>query len=377
MAWPNSADYNDAIQNPGQCFADADLIRCVTRRSKLGLPSPSSGNFAAVYELRCPKSRRSWGVKCFTREVDGLRQRYLAISAAVRASGLPAFTEFEFVEKGIMVRGGWYPILKMAWVEGRAFDAFVAQSLDSPATLAALADDWAKFSSRLSLSGIAHGDLQHGNVLLVQNWVKSTLAFRLVDYDGMHVPGLPGGPSESGHPNYQHPERLRKGTHNRNIDRFSQLVIYTALQSLRRGGRALWDRYDNGENLLFCRRDFEEPHTSRLFRELWQAGGAERGLVGRLVLACIERVEDVPSLATLLANAALPTLTSDQEKRVVEVLHGRIPPTPTANRLVEWWKTGYSQYFAMAELSPSPERPCTPPVVKWWKDAQRVNPSSR
>lgn len=375
MAWPNAADYNDAIQNPDLCFADADLIQCVPRRSKLGLPSPSSGNFAAVYELRCPKSRRSWGVKCFTREVDGLRQRYLAISAAVRASGLPVFTEFEFVEKGIRVRGGWYPILKMAWVEGRAFDACVTQSLDSPATLAAMADDWAEFSSKLSLSGIAHGDLQHGNVLLIQNWVKPSLAFRLVDYDGMHVPGLPGGSSESGHPNYQHPERLRKGTHNKNIDRFSQLVIYTALQSLRRGGRALWDRYDNGENLLFCRRDFEEPHSSKLFRELWRAGGAERGLVGRLVLACVERVEDVPSLATLLANEALPTLTSDEEKRVVEVLHREISPTPTAIPLVEWWKTGSEEFFAMGRPSPPPGRLKTPPIVKWWENAQGVDSS--
>ena len=369
MSWPTSADYNDAVQHPDRCFADADLIRCVPRKGRLGLPSPSSGNFAAVYELRCPTSRRAWGVKCFTRDVDGLKERYRAISAALRASPLPVFAEFEYVERGMKVRGEWYPILKMAWVEGVPLDAFVAQSLESPATLAALADVWAKFSARLSASGVAHGDLQHGNVLLVQNWVTSKFALRLVDYDGMHVPGLTGGASESGHPNYQHPERLRSGTHNRDVDRFSQLVVYVALQSLRRGGRALWDRYENGENLLFTRRDFEEPHASKLFAELWRANGPERGLVGRLVLACVGRVEDAPPLGPLLANGPLPTLASDEERRVVEALSRRVTPPPRP--VVEWWKTGSERFFARAEAGPPPVRPSTPPppVVKWWKNA--------
>ncbi|QLQ08322.1 MAG: hypothetical protein HZY76_21580 [Anaerolineae bacterium] len=52
----------------------------------------------------------------------------------------------------------------------------------------------------LQTHGIAHGDLQHGNVLVAAD------ELRLIDYDGMYVPPLSGREShEIGHRNYQHP----------------------------------------------------------------------------------------------------------------------------------------------------------------------------
>jgi hypothetical protein len=71
---------------------------------------------------------------------------------------------------------------------------------------------------------MAHADLQHGNVLLVPT--GNALALRLIDYDGMYVPALAGQRSgELGHPAYQHPQRLREGTYNAEVDRFSHLAI--------------------------------------------------------------------------------------------------------------------------------------------------------
>ena len=48
----------------------------------------------------------------------------------------------------------------------------------------------------------AHGDLQHGNVLVDQEG-----QLRLVDFDSVWIPQLQGqpAPTESGHPNYQPP----------------------------------------------------------------------------------------------------------------------------------------------------------------------------
>ena len=85
----------------------------------------------------------------------------------------------------------------------------------------------------------------------------------------MFVPALANRKSgEVGHPNYQHPQRLREGTYNDLVDRFPLLVVATALQALSVGGRGLWERYDNGDNLLFKETDLRAPRESALFKEL-------------------------------------------------------------------------------------------------------------
>src|SRR5262249_5243080 len=132
----------------------------------LGWPLPCSGNFAAVYKVTGPGTN-VWAVKCFTREVPGRRDRYQAISAHLGQTNLPFAVDFQFLDEGIRVHGRWFPVLKMRWVEGLMLNEFVAQQLDKPQLLIALAQIWVKLAQQLRQTGIAHGDLQHGNVLLV------------------------------------------------------------------------------------------------------------------------------------------------------------------------------------------------------------------
>ncbi len=110
--------------------------------------------------------------------------------------------------------------------------------------------------SDLERANIAHGDLQHGNILIVNN------DLRLIDYDGMYVPGLEGMQShEVGHRNYQHPRRTEKdfGPY---IDHFSAWIIYLSLLALS-VQPGLWRRLEGGDEcLLFRRNDFENPGTS-------------------------------------------------------------------------------------------------------------------
>src|SRR5204863_8121339 len=128
---------------------------------------------------------------------------------------------------------------------------------------------WLRLARRLREANLAHCDLQHGNVLLVPGRRAESLAVKLIDYDGMFVPALAGSPSgEVGHPAYQHPQRLRDGTYNLEVDRFPHLVIYTALRGLIVGSRYLWNKFDNGDNLLFRQQDLERPDDSAVFKEL-------------------------------------------------------------------------------------------------------------
>ncbi len=131
MSWPLSQDYNEAIQSPASNFADPDLRRGEAVCNALGLPMPYSGNFADVYQVRGRDGSR-WAVKCFTREVHGLRERYQKIGAHLGRAKLPFMVDFSYLDQGIRVAGQWYPVLKMQWVEGLTLNQFVSQYLDKP-----------------------------------------------------------------------------------------------------------------------------------------------------------------------------------------------------------------------------------------------------
>src|ERR1022692_1759060 len=118
MSWPISQDYNEAIQDPRASFADPrasfadpELRGGEATTNALGLPMPRSGNFADVYEFNCPATKSKWAIKCFTRQVAGLRERYSEISRTLQEIRLPFAVEFQYLDKGIRVRGDWYPIL--------------------------------------------------------------------------------------------------------------------------------------------------------------------------------------------------------------------------------------------------------------------------
>jgi len=165
MPWPISQDYNEAIQSPESAFADPELRGAQAAVSPLGMPMPCSGNFADVYQMNCPRTQRSWAVKCFTREIPGLGQRYHQIGLYLEQVKLPFMVGFTFLDQGILVGNHWYPILKMEGVEGFAFNQFVRDRLDKSQLLEKLCGIWLKVASRLREADVAHCDLQHGNVL--------------------------------------------------------------------------------------------------------------------------------------------------------------------------------------------------------------------
>jgi hypothetical protein len=321
MTWPQATDYNAAVQNPQLCFCDDELRQGQVVGDVFGLPRPHSGNFADVYQIQGAEGQ-GWAIKCFTRPVAGLRPRYQAISEHLRQTQRAFMVEFHFLDEGICIGGQWHPLVKMRWVEGFRLNEFVREQLAKPMVLERLAQLWVRLARELRDAQMAHGDLQHGNVLLVPGSKSDSLALKLIDYDGMYVPSLADRPSgEVGHANYQHPRRLREGGYDREMDRFAHLLIYTALRCLRIGGAELWQRYDNGENLLFREEDFRQPSKSNLLRELWDLKDRDaRDLVGHLLLASQGPLLVVPALDELLEESAVRPLTGSEEAQVNALL---------------------------------------------------------
>jgi predicted Ser/Thr protein kinase len=148
------------------------------------MPKVWTGNFAQVYELW--QGAQRWAVKCFTRSAPDAQHRYAAISQALQEAKLSYFVEFRFLPDEILVNGRRFPVVRMEWVEGLPLDRWIERHLYRPDEISRLAVDLFAMVSKLERHGIAHGDLQHGNILLQGSSVK------LVDYDGMFVPALTG-----------------------------------------------------------------------------------------------------------------------------------------------------------------------------------------
>ena len=81
VPWPQAGDYSEAIQNLAVNFRDPELCAGTVASNALGLPLTWTGAFAAVFHVRDASAQRSWAVKCFTRHVSGLQERYRRIDA--------------------------------------------------------------------------------------------------------------------------------------------------------------------------------------------------------------------------------------------------------------------------------------------------------
>ncbi|HWO66657.1 MAG TPA: hypothetical protein VNO31_42170 [Umezawaea sp.] len=258
--FPSGAAYVEALQNTALCFDDPELKGARVELDKLHRPRAISGNFASVFSVTAANGRR-YAIKCFTREVSDQEVRYRAVSDHLARLDHRWKVGFTYLPHGIMVDGHRYPILKMDWVEATSLTRWLDDHVNDSTAVARVAQRFAELVAELEHSGIAHGDLQHGNLLVVGDG-----SLRLVDYDGMYVPALAGaGAAELGHRNYQSPSRSQ-ADFDPTIDRFSAWVIYLSLVALA-AEPALWHqlREDGGEYLLLAEDDFTDPMTSSRF----------------------------------------------------------------------------------------------------------------
>jgi hypothetical protein len=337
VPWPTPQDYNEAIQNPPYTFSDPELQTGTCEFTALGLPKPITGNFASVYRMRC--KGRDWAVRCFWRELSDMQLRYRAISAHLAGAGLPYTVGFEYQPQGIKIRGNWYPILKMEWVQGQLLNDYLVSNLADPVALRSLRESWLRMVDDLERSGCAHGDLQHGNVLVVNG------ELRLVDYDGMFVPALAGlGSHELGQQHYQHPQR-DAAEFGPKLDRFSSWVIYLSIAAVQTDP-SLWTSTRAGdERLLLQRQDFEHPAASPSLALLANHSDPELQALTNKFRAAI----DAPV-------GAVPPLSTVSRQEMTEALVGSHRPSRIPSHLRLWWRrvAPYSPPDALPREDPSP-----------------------
>jgi len=298
--WPSPLEYNEAVQNPLVTFTDPDLQRGEPELNQLGLPKPATGNFATVYKMIC--SQGNWAVRCFLKSAYDQELRYSRIAQHLEKSKLSCAVGFEYQPEGMRFRGRHLPLLKMEWVDGITLDNFVHVAHGDKEIMLAVAEKFFQLYLGCQAGGIAHGDLQHGNLMVTND------SLYLVDYDGMYVPSLKGSSAnELGHRNYQHPGRT-SADFGPSLDNFSAWVVLVSLYALALDA-SLWQTLAGGEEcLLFRQSDFRLPASSTAFSLLaCHKNEKIREMSSLLVRFLGEPVEYIPPPT----REAFPELTSE------------------------------------------------------------------
>jgi eukaryotic-like serine/threonine-protein kinase len=224
-------------------------------------------------------------------------------------------------------------------VEGKTLNNYVEDLVeaDDTASILALAGAWRELLRRIQAARFAHGDLQHGNVM-----VEGDGTLRLVDFDSAWIEPFEGSapPRESGHRNYQRLDRPWGPW----MDTFPGLVVYLSLLALGRSTKP-WELLNTGENLLFSGEDFSPPHQTQTWWQLTQLSDPQlAAMADRLKVCCAPTWSATSDMESLLA-APLP-----------------------------WWARTGTVAKPVAPVRPTPAAPLARPNVPaapgvWWSQA--------
>ena len=296
--YPLAGDYQAAMQNPDAAFTVTSLRRAQFAADSWGLPEAITGTSAAVFHATIGGD--AYALRCFTRQDASSPERYAAFDSFVAGQGLGQHVgQVMWHDDAVRAKGATWPVLQMEWIEGQQLNEYVGYLAESTNTdaLGKLAGRWLKLVDELQRAKFAHGDLQHGNVIIDQQG-----RLRLVDFDGVWIPPLQGHPppTEIGHENYQPRGRSAQARWGPWMDTFSAHVIYVALTALARDP-GLWLPLNNGDNLLFERKDFSAPFETGVWKHLARVGDAEVDrLADKLKTSCVPGWVATKSLTAMI-----------------------------------------------------------------------------
>jgi hypothetical protein len=297
MAYPQIVEYHEAVQHPQQAFIDPELKQGSVAENSLGLPLVMSGGFALTYAVTTPQ--RKCAVRCFHREIPAIQQKYDAIAKKLHSLGNGCFVYFDFQQSGIKVRQDTFPIVRMDWVEGDTLGIWLDKHFGDAHALEKARTDFAAIARFLENKGIAHGDIQNGNVMVAGGDIK------LIDYDGMFVPGMrPGNGSETGHKHFQHPDR-RVADFGPKMDRFSFIALDLSLRAVVED-KSLYPKFrEGGETVVFKANDFADPGHSEIFQRLL-AMPKLKEQARRFAAICEAPLAAAPTLDEFVAGRNIP-----------------------------------------------------------------------
>lgn len=227
-----------------------------------------AGGFTVVFPVTV--NGEKWAFRCWHHDLGNLRSHFEILSEELQKLRNPYFCDFTYVDEGIVVNGLKYPTTRMRWIDGVDIKQFICEHRTEKQRLKRLASKFLEMAQTLHQQGIAHGDLQHGNILVDKNDNMF-----LIDYDSVYLPALKGQADIiTGLKGYQHPKRSENVNASEKLDYFSELIIYTSIIGVAEKPD-LVDKYnlEDAEQMLFSPKDFVDIEQSEIFWDLKELKG--------------------------------------------------------------------------------------------------------
>lgn len=257
-----------AINNSNNCICHP-LIKAGSVFKFNGRPICYSGNYGAVFKYNTDNGIKA--LRVWTKDLAYLTDIAILtklISKQISNIQLTCFTHFEYIEKGILAKGEYHPILVMDWCEGLNLKEYISVNRNNSTKLSLLADNFLTIIKALHSKRISHGDLQHGNII-----INKSGNIKLIDYDSMYF-DIPEFKQKietiKGLPDYQHPNRSNNKYLTYKADYFSELIIYISIRAIMENP-TLWEKYhvdSRDYSLLFDVSDYSALQSSNIYKDL-------------------------------------------------------------------------------------------------------------
>lgn len=260
-SYPSNNDILNSIKN-SVCYKSPELIggTCVRKGVKV---LQYSGGFSTVFAF-IKKNEKKVAVKCWTADIGDAEKRIRIVSEFLKDIQAPYFVNIHYHEKALLVNEERHAILIMDWIDGKNLKDYLNENIGDKSEVLKLAASFLTMIKFFHQKKIAHGDLQHGNIL-----VRSNGELVVIDYDSMFVEGLEEmNDNIKGLPEYQHPARKTNLKSHCRLDYFSESIIYLSLLVYAEDN-SYWN-YET-EFLLFSKEDLLQPDKSMLLKNLLES----------------------------------------------------------------------------------------------------------
>ena len=181
-----------------------------------------TGQFNVVFKIK--KDNKYYALRIPTGGSKIPTADMKAIANYIEQNSLPYFVNFSYIDNGIGPIGRFYEdAILMDWVEGETLGGYIKNNKSDPNKLRNIASKFLEMIKYFHQKGIAHGDLQGGNII-----VKADDSLMLVDYDSMYIPEFAGRDEViRGRDGYQHNSRINNSSANKQtekVDYFSEFI---------------------------------------------------------------------------------------------------------------------------------------------------------
>ena len=298
--FPTGPDVLTAMKNPAVSIKIPELLggSVIQKGVKTIL---YSGGYSMVFPF-IKSNGSKIAVRIWLADIGEAKKRTQIIAEHLKQLNSKYFVNFKFIDAALLINGVLNPVVIMDWVEGQTLKDYIGDNIKNSAKILEIADKFKIMIEYFHANNIAHGDLQHGNIIITKN---SELV--VIDYDSMYVRGLENMPDNiKGLPGYQHPARISNKILTAKLDYFSELIIYLCL-IIFADKPELWAKYEETNDLLFSKDDYLNPEKSEIFTYLLRSEKSSKfyNLTSRLINHLYtDSINDLNKLEELLIDSS-------------------------------------------------------------------------